>query len=135
MFDVQDTVLKGNLEPFKKIVKDIPAHMRNDVMAALLAMCYSKRVGYNYQDIKDIHKNEQRLFMSVGSMDKVNVKDIIDFFLRYAQISKKDIGEITIKRKFSFVNLTPEASQKVLDYCYNQKIKGRRVRLELAQEE
>lgn len=135
LFDVQDTVLKGNLEPFKKIVKDIPAHMRNDVMAALLAMCYSKRVGYNYQDIKDIHKNEQRLFMSVGSMDKVNVKDIIDFFLRYAQISKKDIGEITIKRKFSFVNLTPEASQKVLDYCYNQKIKGRRVRLELAQEE
>ena len=56
LFDVQDTVLKGNLEPFKKIVKDIPAHMRNDVMAALLAMCYSKRVGYNYQDIKDIHK-------------------------------------------------------------------------------
>ena len=135
LFDVQDTVLKGNLEPFKKIVKDIPAHMRNDVMAALLAMCYSKRVGYNYQDIKDIHKNEQRLFMSVGSMDKVNVKDIIDFFLRYAQISKKDIGEITIKRKFSFVNLTPEASQKVLDYCYNQKIKGRRVRIELAQDE
>ena len=135
LFDVQETVLKGNLEPFKKIVKDIPGHMKNDVMAALLAMCYSKRIGYDYQDIKDIHKDEQRLFMSVGSMDKVSVKDIIDFFLRYAQISKKDIGEITIKRKFSFVNLTPEASQKVLDYCYNQKIKGRRVRLELAQEE
>ncbi|UTY38854.1 DbpA RNA binding domain-containing protein [Allocoprobacillus halotolerans] len=135
LFDVQEKMLKGHLEPFQKIAKDIPSHMKNDALAALLAMCYSQRIGYDYQEMDDINKTEQRLFMSVGSMDKVNVKDIIEFFIRYAQISKKDIGDITIKRKFTFVNLTPTAAKQVLDYCYNQKIKGRRVRLELAQEE
>ena len=135
LFDVQEIMLKGNMKPFQKIVKDIPQHMKNDVIAALLAMCYSQRVGYDYQSLNEMNKEEQRIFMTVGSMDKVNVKDIIDFFVRYADIPKREIGDITIKRKFTFVNLSPGAAQKVLDYCYNQKIKGRRVRIELAQDE
>lgn len=135
LFDVQEIMLKGNMKPFQKIVKDIPQHMKNDVIAALLAMCYSQRVGYDYQSLNEMNKEEQRIFMTVGSMDKVNVKDIIDFFVRYADIPKREIGDITIKRKFTFVNLSPRAAQKVLDYCYNQKIKGRRVRIELAQDE
>ena len=135
LFDVQEIMLKGNMKPFQKIVKDIPQHVKNDVIAALLAMCYSQRVGYDYQSLNEMNKEEQRIFMTVGSMDKVNVKDIIDFFVRYADIPKREIGDITIKRKFTFVNLSPGAAQKVLDYCYNQKIKGRRVRIELAQDE
>lgn len=135
LFDVQATILKDNIKPFQEIVKEIPGHMKNDVIAALLAMCYSQRVGFDYQDINELDKDYQRIFMSVGSMDKVGVKDIIDFLVRFGQIQKRDIGDITLKRKFTFVNVKPNVAKQVIDYCYNQKIKGRRVRLEFAEEE
>ena len=41
--------------------------MKNDVIAALLAMCYSQRVGYDYQSLNEMNKEEQRIFMTVGS--------------------------------------------------------------------
>ena len=30
LFDVQEIMLKGNMKPFQKIVKDIPQHMSNN---------------------------------------------------------------------------------------------------------
>lgn len=134
LFDVQETMLKGKLAPFQDVVSEMPHHMKNDVIAALLSMCYQQRVGYDYQDNIDFHKGHDRIFMTVGSMDKVSVKDIIDFLMRHAHIQKSDIGDITLKRKFTFVNLKPTISKQVVESCYNQKIKGRKVRLEFADE-
>lgn len=133
LFDVQEEILKGNKEIFLDVVKDIPGHMKNDVLATLLSMCYQQRVGYDYQDMPT-QNDTDRIFMTCGTMDKVRVGDIVDFLVNVGKVKKSDIGDVTIKRKFTFVNIKSKASQKVVDRCYNQKLKGRRVRLEYAEE-
>lgn len=132
LFAVQDRILKGKLDNYKRLLRDIPKSMQNDVMAGMLAMLYEERVGFDYQQL-DIH-SEDRLFLTIGSMDKINVKDIIDFLQRYGNIKRSDIGDITIKRKFTFVNIKSNMSAQVIENCYNEKLKGRRVRLEYSEE-
>lgn len=133
LFDVQEEILKGVQPVFKDVVKEIPKNMRHDVMAALLSMCYNERVGFDYQ--QDIDAREyDRIFMTCGSMDKIGNKDIIDFFINQGCIQKSDIGDISIKRKFTFVDIRKQVSKQVIKRCHNQKMKGRKVKLEYAGE-
>lgn len=131
LFEVQEDMLKGDKQPFKDVIKDIPANMKNDVMATLLSMCYLQRVGMDYTDESN-SKAFDRVFMTVGSMDKVNRGDIIDFLVSHAGIKKSDIGDISLKRKFTFVDIKSSVSRNVLDSCHKQKLKQRRVQLEFA---
>ncbi|MFR7591165.1 MAG: DEAD/DEAH box helicase [Longibaculum sp.] len=132
LFDVQEEMLKGNKDAFVEVARDIPANMKTDVMATLLSMCYKQRVGFDYQE--DVMENRQfdRLFMTAGSMDKINVKDVVDFLVKYGKIKKSDIGDITIKRKFTFVDIKTQVSQKVVKLCQKQKIRQRKVQIEFA---
>ncbi|MCD7894878.1 MAG: DEAD/DEAH box helicase [Erysipelotrichaceae bacterium] len=132
LFEVQERILKGQLDNYKRLLRDIPKSMQKDVMAGMLAMLYEERVGFDYQQLDD--HQEDRLFLSVGSIDKVNVRDIIDFLQRYGQVKRSDIGDISIKRKFTFVSIKSNVSEQVVENCYNEKIKGRRVRLEYSEE-
>lgn len=131
LFDVQEDMLKGNKEPFIDIVRDIPANMKTDVMATMLSMLYKQRVGFDYkEEVSD--KKFDRIFMNCGSMDKVGAIDIIEFLSNTGKIKRGDIGDITIKRKFTFVDVKAKVSQKVMKNCHKQKINGRRVKLEFA---
>lgn len=133
LFDVQLEMLKGNLDVFKDVVKEVPMHMRNDMLATLLAMSYKERIGFDYEDVS-FEDQYDRLFMTAGSMDKINVKDIIDFLTYHAKIKKSDIGEISIKRKFTFVNIKSQVSEKVLQRCQRKKLNKRKVEIEYAEE-
>ncbi|MCD8027856.1 MAG: DEAD/DEAH box helicase [Erysipelotrichaceae bacterium] len=132
LFEIQDRILKGKLDNYKRLLRDIPKSMQKDVMAGMLAMLYEERVGFDYQQL-DNH-SEDRLFLTIGSMDKVYVRDIIEFLQRYGQVKRSDIGDITIKRKYTFVNIKSSVSEQVVENCYNEKIRGRRVRLEYSEE-
>ena len=118
---------------FEDIVKDIPSNMKNEVLATLLSMCYQQRVGFDYKEDMS-NRAYDRIFMTAGSMDKISVKDIIDFFVKFGKIKKSDIGDVTIKRKFTFVDIKTQVSQKAVKGCHNQKINRRKVRLEFASE-
>ena len=130
LFDIQEDMLKGNKDPFVDIVRDIPANMKTDVMATMLSMLYSQRVGFDYkEEVSD--KKYDRIFMNCGSMDKVGAIDIIEFLSEVGHVKRGDIGDITIKRKFTFVDVKSKVSQKVMKNCHKQKINGRRVKLEI----
>ena len=131
LFDVQEEILKGKKEAFLEVVSDIPGHMKNDVMATLLSMCYQQRVGFDYQDMPQ-PKSFDRIFMTCGSMDKVGVRDVVDFLVKFGKIKRGDIGEVAVKRKFTFVDIKSKVSQKVVKNCYNQKLRQRKVRLEFS---
>ncbi|MDE6954123.1 MAG: DEAD/DEAH box helicase [Erysipelotrichales bacterium] len=131
LFDVQEEMLKGKHERFKEILKDIPQNMKNDVMATLLSMCYQQRVGFDYQD--DISKDKyDRLFINCGTMDKIRIPELVDFLVRFGKIKRSDIGNITLKRKFSFIDVKSDVSEQVVKLCHKQKIKQRRVHLEFS---
>lgn len=132
LLEVQEKMVKGNQDVFLDVVKNIPQRMRNDVMATLLSMCYQQKIGFDYQDdIKSHHFD--RIFVNCGTMDKVRVNDIVDFLVRYGKIDRSDIGEIALKRKFSFVDVKSQVSQQVVNNCCKQRLKQRKIQLEYSE--
>ena len=140
--DVEDVILAGNHKRFKQLVNEIDPTMLSDFTAALLYMSYQEQLGYDYQRdvIQEINskkydrnnKNYTRLFLTVGTMDRVKVPQIIDFFITNAGIRKDDIGDIDLKRKFTFVDIKKKVVNKVVKNCNKRKLNNRKVEIEIA---
>ncbi len=78
------------------------------------------------------NKNMVRLFLNVGKMDKVRPNDIVGAFTGETGIAFKNIGQIDILEKFSFVEVAKEDAPKVIKKMKNATIKGKPVNIELA---
>ncbi len=140
MFDIEEEMLKGNKAMFVDVVKEMKPEMKDDVMATLLSMCYKQRVGLDYSKNQTTTKKVNsengydRVFMTCGTMDRINAKDIVEFLVVNGRIKKGDIGDISLKTKFSFVNIRSEVSAKAMKACQKKKIKDRKIELEYASE-
>ena len=58
--------------------------------------------------------------------------EIVNFFVSKAGVRKEDIGDIDIKRKFTFVDINKKVINKVVDKCNKQKINNRKIEIEIA---
>ncbi|MDW8800270.1 DEAD/DEAH box helicase [Clostridium sp. A1-XYC3] len=104
-----------------------------EVAAALMHMLYSKEVSYDYSENAIGSASEsKRLFLTVGRMDKVNPKKLVEFFSENAKINKEDVGDIDILEKFSFVNVTEAAAESIIKYCSGKRFAGRKLNIEIS---
>lgn len=78
------------------------------------------------------NKNMVRLFLNVGKIDRVRPNDIVGAFTGETGIAFKNIGQIDILEKFSFVEVAKEDAPKVIKKMKNATIKGKPVNIELA---
>ncbi len=76
-----------------------------------------------------------RLFLSVGHRDNVSPKNILGAIAGETGIPGHEVGEIDIYDKFSFVEIPNDYVQKVLEIMNGNQIKGKRVSVEVAQEQ
>lgn len=139
---VEDVILAGNHKKFKQLVNEIDPTMLIDFTAALLYMNYQNQLGFDYkrdiiQEVKEEkrgrnNKDYTRIFITAGSMDRIKVPQIINFFVSKAGIRKEDIGDIDIKRKFTFVDINKKVINKVVKKCNKQKINNRKIEIEIA---
>lgn len=141
MFKLEDMILNGEHKHMRDLVNQIEPHMLKDVTSALIELALNNEIGYNYtkekletasRRKKEADSGYTRFFLTVGSMDKVNKKDIIKFLVSKANIRDDDVKGIDIKRKFTFVNINDKAVKKVLNNCQRQKLNGRKVEIEQA---
>ncbi len=72
------------------------------------------------------------LFIAAGKKDKVNKIDIVGFFTNVAHLKKEEIGLIDVKDFFSFVAIRKSKVGGVLQLIKNEKIKNKKVRIDLA---
>jgi len=72
------------------------------------------------------------LFIAAGKKDKVNKVDIVGFLSNKGQLKKEDIGLIEVKDFFSFVAIRKSKVGHVLHLIKNEKIKNKRVKIEIA---
>jgi len=72
------------------------------------------------------------LFIAAGKKDKVNKIDIVGFLGNKGQLKKDDIGLIEVKDFFSFVAIRKNHASNVLQLIKNEKIKNKKVRIEVA---
>ena len=73
-----------------------------------------------------------RLFLNIGTMDHVQAKNIVQAIASKASLSKKMVGDIDIRRQFSFVEVPAEHADKVINAMMDFTYRGRSVSIEKA---
>ena len=98
-----------------------------------MSMIYNKEVSFDYtkNSISSSKSKQVRLFLSVGKIDRVNPKTILNL-LNQANVYKEDVGEIDLFDKFSFVDVSERVLTSIMDKCNGKRVNGRRVRIEVA---
>ncbi len=77
-------------------------------------------------------KNSGRIYINIGSRKGVSQRHIVSALCNDANISSRDIGDIEIFEKFSFVNIHKNALKEAVNNLNNSHIKGFKVLVELA---
>ncbi|ATP54977.1 helicase [Pedobacter ginsengisoli] len=74
----------------------------------------------------------QTLYIAAGKKDKVNKIDIVGLLLKKGGLQKEDVGLIEVKDQSSYVAVKRNMVNRILKSLSNEKIKGRKVKIEIA---
>ncbi len=67
-----------------------------------------------------------RFFINLGTRDRMNKRDIMDFICLHAKIKPSDIGHVDLKSSYSFFEVDPGVSRKISGNFKNIVLKGGR---------
>jgi superfamily II DNA/RNA helicase len=74
----------------------------------------------------------QTLYLAHGKKDKINKIDIVGLFLQKGGLQKEDLGLIEVKDTTSYIAVKRSKIEKLLKALQGEKIKGKKLKLELA---
>ncbi|WP_214228474.1 DEAD/DEAH box helicase [Pedobacter sp. B4-66] len=74
----------------------------------------------------------QTLYIAAGKKDKVNKIDIVGLLLKKGGLQKEDVGLIEVKDQSSYVAVKRSMINRILKSLANEKIKGKKVKIEVA---
>ena len=74
----------------------------------------------------------QTIYISAGKKDKVNKVDIVGYLIKKGELSKDDIGIIEVKDTTSYVAVARNKVKDVLKKLANEKLKGKKIKMEIA---
>jgi superfamily II DNA/RNA helicase len=74
----------------------------------------------------------QTLYIAAGKKDKVNKIDIVGLLLKKGGLQKEDVGLIEVKDQSSYVAIKRTMVGKVLSALSNERIKNKKVKIEIA---
>lgn len=132
---VKDTLEEEDYKRFVPLAAEMDEEFNLvDVAAALMNILYDKEVSYEYtENFIGSSSAHVRLFLTVGRMDKINPKQLLQFFNTTANVNKEEVGDIDILEKFSFADVTENAANRIIKYCSGQRLGGRKVKVEISQ--
>lgn len=134
--DIQEIIDKNKNEE-SEINNEILEKLlqKNDikiVAKALLSLITNKKENKDKQNFNFKPGEEIKLFLNVGKKDKIMVKDIVGSISANTAVSGNDLGKINILDKFSFIEVPGEYVNEILTSMKDKQIKGRDVRIEVA---
>lgn len=137
LLDQTKKVLEGeSYKNFIPFVEKFEGYTTEQVAAALMNLVYNKEVSYDcFEDEKTQASSNgeyERIFVSVGKNDKINPKKLLEFLTENARLNKKDVGDIDILPKFTFIDIRADKVKTILKTCSNKKLCGVKVRFEIA---
>jgi len=124
----------NNFKKFYPVIEEMKeSFSAEDVAAALMNMLYKDELSFDYKvNVLEQPKRFVRLFITVGSMDKLTSKKLIDFILSNCNIKPENIGTIDILTKFSFLDVTSGVEDAIAEGCNGKKLSGRKAKFEVA---
>lgn len=137
---VKETINEGHLGKYIHWVEGLVGedYTSIDIAASLLKIIIgekSKQTPAYEEDFRDAGSAPSemvRLFMNVGSKQKVQVKDIVGSIAGETGISGKMIGAVDMFDNYTFVEVPKEYAEDIQDTMKNVKIKGKKITIELA---
>lgn len=74
----------------------------------------------------------QTIYISAGKKDKINKVDIVGYLIKKGELQKEDIGLIEVKDTTSYVAVARDKVNAVLKKLSNEKLKGKKIKMEVA---
>jgi len=124
----------GNFKKFMPVIEEMKETFSiEDVAAALMNMLYKDDLSFDYKvNVLEQPKRFVRLFITVGSMDKLTPKKLIDFITENSKVKPESIGTIDILTKFSFIDVVAGTEDIITEGCNGLKLSGRKAKFEVA---
>jgi ATP-dependent RNA helicase DeaD len=137
---LEDTSRYSKYHPvIEKILEDSSDATTLDVAAVLFSLAFAELDSRSYElsELDEDHTRYRkdgmvRLFFSVGSMDNIQPKNIVQSIASKSSLSGRLIGEIDIHKNFTFVEVPAEFADEVMDSMRNFTHRGRKVLIEKA---
>ncbi len=113
----------------KKLIKE---NNPTDILAAILNYCFEEDVNPDvYGVIKEVGAKEKhldqngkaRLFVALGKKDKMNARKLIELIISRVPVKPKQIKDIQVMDKFSFINVPFAKADKIV---FSFKNKGQK---------
>jgi len=79
--------------------------------------------------------NTQRFFLNVGRLDKLKEGAIVRLVCDKSGISSRKLGQIDLKREFSFFDVEKSVAKKVLKSLKGVTLDGRKIHVKFAEKE
>jgi ATP-dependent RNA helicase DeaD len=131
---VRGAIEKEDYKKFIPMAKELDDEFNLvDVAAALMNILYDKEISFEYKENSiGTSGDTVRLFLTVGRMDKLTPKQLLEFMSENAGVNKESIGSIDILEKFSFVDIDESAAENVIKNCSGKRFCGRKVKIEIS---
>ena len=114
-----------NDEYIKMSQELIQNNSEQNILAALLQYTFQDELDEkNYTEIKDTfvdNKGKTRLFVTQGKKDGLNAKKLVELIKKICNIPNRNIKDIQILDKFSFVTLPFHEAEMLLSHFKNRK--------------
>ncbi len=75
-----------------------------------------------------------RLFINLGEKDGLNAQKLLQFIIESTDVDPNTIDRMTVRDMSSFFNVPGDAAEYIIEHLSSKKFKGRKVRLEEAEQ-
>lgn len=142
--EVRDTMAKMESSRYAKAIEEFLADENNDefTILDLAAAFLSREVGAD--ELKEIEERprkkdrvggQTKLFINIGKLDKVKKKQILKLIGEKCQLKERQIDDIVIMDKFSFVTIPTSKAKDVVHAINGMRYNGRRINVEISDKE
>lgn len=127
------------LEDLKKLIKkNVPFTMRG----YLLAYLYVTRGGNTQRPARPERKPAQKpavenatsFYINIGKVSKGSAKDLVDFICEKTGLNPEDILSVAYKQNYSFVYISNDKKEGIIEAINGQTYKGRKVKMNYSKE-
>lgn len=135
---VYDAMDEEHLRDYIHIAEDLAEESNLlEVCAAALRIIFEKENRTTLNEIKEMKVSAPenqliRMFLNIGKEQSMNKKDIVGGLAFSCDIRGEDIYDIDIYEKFTFINVSQHAARKIMNNREKAKIRGRKIRIEVA---
>lgn len=113
-------------------IMSITKRLLNDKLLDNIGSDFSINVDEVKKSKKRSNQDNTRLFLTIGKLDNINKKDLLNFIEKTAKIPSGVCSNVEIMTKFTFLNVEKKYINDVINCCSNQKYKKRVIKVEVA---